>query len=87
VKTSHLRVLLVFTLFLVLGILLSAQRRPDQLARSLWLYTEKEAWVITDWLPGSWTVCAAFEAGELRGCVTVASLREQAAREKKGQKK
>lgn len=73
---------LVFVVFLALGLGLSAQRTPESFAKSLWLYPEAEAWVVTDWLPGGWRVCAEKAGAELRGCVTVRELRGQASRER-----
>lgn len=80
------QLLLVFSLSLLLGLVVSAQRRPEEWAKALWLYPNREAWVVTDWLPASWQVCAAIEHGELRGCVSIRELREKAVRERKAKR-
>lgn len=84
--TTLSRALLAFMLALVFGYAVSAQRIPEEWAKSLWLMPGREAWVLADWLPGRWQICASLERGELRGCVSAADLRTKAELERKSKK-
>jgi hypothetical protein len=85
--TTFRSALLAFVLAAALGVIVSAQRLPEAWARSLYLIPTREAWVATDWIPGSWKVCAAVDRdGELRGCTSIAELREKAAKERRAVK-
>jgi hypothetical protein len=84
--TFRRQLLFVFLTFTGLGLVLSAQRLPEAFAKSLYLVPSRETWVITDWLPGSWRICAEYDGKGFHGCISVKDLRDQAARERREKK-